>query len=170
MSSPILSFRPISKSSWISEHFSNQDVIYSYCGLCGKEGRLTRTRCCSRVVCDDADSYQMFTYARNSCYRNHDRYTVCSTHSTEHGGVGKWQDCAKCKEHFNDIESYVGFGTSSFNFMEEKWEDPPAFETTSCSRCGKMIKLNSEPYIISPGDGKLCQDCSSHKYWTSVRV
>ena len=23
---------------------------------------------------------------------------------------------AKCREHFNDIESYVGFGTSSFNF------------------------------------------------------
>jgi len=63
------------------------------CGLCGKTGRLTRTECCGKWICDDADEYVMFSYARNSCYRNHDRFTLCGYHHTE-GHAGDWKECA----------------------------------------------------------------------------
>ncbi|MEE8305138.1 MAG: DUF6398 domain-containing protein [Candidatus Tectomicrobia bacterium] len=50
------------------------------CGLCGRTGNLTKTECCGQRICDDAHTYRLFSYARNSCYRNHDRYTLCSFH------------------------------------------------------------------------------------------
>ena len=46
------------------------------CGLCGKKTKLIQTECCGNWICDDADKYVMFSYARNSCYRNHDRYIL----------------------------------------------------------------------------------------------
>ena len=49
------------------------------CGLCGSAERpLRRTECCSQWICDDEDQYVPFSFARNSCARNHDRYTLCS--------------------------------------------------------------------------------------------
>jgi hypothetical protein len=32
------------------------------CGLCGKRGRLVRTECCGQWICDDEDSYVLFSY------------------------------------------------------------------------------------------------------------
>jgi len=43
-----------------------------HCGLCGKKRKLTRTECCGQWICDDEDQYVLFSYAQNSCYRNHD--------------------------------------------------------------------------------------------------
>ena len=51
------------------------------CGLCGKTKNLTKMECCGNWICDDEHKYVMFSYARNSCHRNHLRYTLCGYHS-----------------------------------------------------------------------------------------
>src|SRR5690348_6145951 len=84
------------------------------CGLCGKTRKLTRTECCGQWICDDEDQYVLFSYARNSCYRNHDRYTLCSHHFHE-GHEGTWQDCPGCRADF-PTEMYVYYGTNEYNF------------------------------------------------------
>jgi hypothetical protein len=53
------------------------------CGLCGKRGKLTKTECCDQWICDDTENYVLFSYARNSCARNHGRYTLCAHHYNE---------------------------------------------------------------------------------------
>ncbi len=54
------------------------------CGLCGKAAKLTKTHCCDKWICDDEDKYVLFSYARNSCLRNHRRYTLCAYHYVGH--------------------------------------------------------------------------------------
>lgn len=125
------------------------------CGLCGKKGKLTKTECCGQWVCDDEESYVLFSYARNSCSRNHRRYTLCGFHFNE-GHAGGWQDCKKCRKDFK-TEIYVHFGTNEFNF--EKLANPPAFEPTRCTKCTKVIKLAEEGYSISKS-GTHCMACS----------
>lgn len=125
------------------------------CGLCGKKTKLTKTDCCGNWICDDADKYVMFSYARNSCYRNHDRYTLCSYHHHE-GHKGHWKDCEECKQSFQ-TEIYVGYGTNEYNF--EVLENPPAYEPTTCTRCGKVINLNMDGYSTSR-DGYSCEPCT----------
>lgn len=60
----------------------------------------------------------MFTYAKNSCYRNHHRYTVCCNHfDKEHSG--KWQNCHLCHLDFSNIpEMYVWYATNNYNFQK----------------------------------------------------
>jgi len=62
------------------------------CGLCGKTGTLIKTDCCGNWICDDEHKYVLFSYARNSCHRNHSRYTLCAYHHNE-GHAGDWKDC-----------------------------------------------------------------------------
>jgi hypothetical protein len=58
------------------------------CGLCGKTRKLTKTECCGQWICDDEGKYVIFSYARNSCSRNHRRFTLCGYHYTEeHEGI-----------------------------------------------------------------------------------
>ena len=66
------------------------------CGLCGKTGKLVRTDCCGNWICDDEGEYVLFSYARNSCHRNHGRYTLCGYHHNE-GHAGDWKDCSECR-------------------------------------------------------------------------
>ena len=61
------------------------------CGLCGKTGGLIKTDCCGNWICDDEHKYVLFSYARNSCHRNHSRYTLCAYHHNE-GHAGDWKD------------------------------------------------------------------------------
>ncbi len=129
------------------------------CGLCGKTRKLTRTECCRQWICDDENKYVMFSYARNSCHRNHNRYTLCGAHSNE-GHEGRWQDCAKCRESF-PTELYVYYGTNEYNF--EKLADPPAFEPTRCARCGAVIKLGQSSYSRK-GDEYFCGDCTAREF------
>jgi len=129
------------------------------CGLCGKTGKLTKTECCGQWICDDEDKYVLFSYARNSCYRNHRRYTLCGYHYAE-GHPGRWQDCPQCKDDF-ETEMYVWYGTNEFNF--EKLEDPPEYEPTKCSKCGRVIVLSEEGYSCR-GDEYLCQDCTALEF------
>ena len=120
------------------------------CGLWGKTDNLTKTECCDQWICDDEDQYAMFSYARNSCHRNHRRYTLCGFHHVE-GHKGDWKDCPQCRDAF-ETEMYVWYGTNEFNF--EKLPNPPEFEPTKCSKCRRVIRLAEQAYTQI-----------GHKYW-----
>ena len=133
---------------------SKQKPDIRRCGLCGKTTKLTKTECCGQWICDDEDQYVLFSYARNSCYRNHDHYTLCSYHHNE-GHAGHWKDCKKCRDAF-ETEQYVWLGTNEYNF--EKLENPPKYDPKHCSKCGKVIKLGTDGYS-QQGDVYTCYTC-----------
>lgn len=126
------------------------------CGLCGKTGKLIRAECCGNWICDDEDRYVMFSYARNSCHRNHRRLTLCGFHSGE-GHPGRWQDCPQCREAF-ETEMYVWYGTNEYNF--EKLPNPPAYEPTTCHACGRVIVLGDGGYSMRDGR-HFCGQCTA---------
>ena len=126
----------------------------NHCGICGKTGKLTKTECCGQWICDDADQYVLFSYAQNSCYRNHDRYTLCSSHHNE-GHKGDWKECRKCREGL-ETEIYVWYGTNEYNF--EKLTNPPSYKPTKCAKCGKIIKLGEDGYS-QIGIQYFCERC-----------
>ncbi|GAB4823360.1 hypothetical protein N2152v2_010406 [Parachlorella kessleri] len=124
-----------------------------HCGLCGnRKGPFTRTPCCKKVICDDENTYQMFTYARNSCKRNHDRYTLCSYHHGERHG-GHWKDCEKCKKNFHPFD-YYQMGTnrpdepSKSNFDDDVLDGPPP-PKPRCATCKCEIDTGMEQHSFS---------------------
>jgi len=125
------------------------------CGLCGKTARLTQTECCGNWICDDEANYVMFSYARNSCDRNHRRYTLCGYHHNEEH-AGSWQECAKCRKDF-EAEDYVYYTTNEHNF--ETLANLPAFEPTRCVACGVVIRRGYEGHSRGP-DGFRCEACA----------
>lgn len=125
------------------------------CGLCGATKKLTKTECCGNWICDDEDQYVIFSFARNSCYRNHHRYTLCGAHHSQ-GHRGRWQDCKKCRDDL-EPEMYAHFGTNEYNF--EVLEDPPAYLPTHCHRCQRVIVLAEGGYSYS-SQGYLCGECT----------
>ena len=125
------------------------------CGLCGKTRRLTKTECCNRWICDDEDTYVMFSYARNSCHRNHRRQTICAYHSNEEHD-GRWQDCGDCAREF-PTEMYVWYATNEYNF--EVLQNPPSFAPTYCAGCGSRLSLPNGGYSLEAGK-YWCTDCS----------
>lgn len=125
------------------------------CGLCGKTTNLTKTECCNQWICNDQDQYVLFSYAQNSCYRNHERYTLCSHHYNEQH-VGCWKDCKDCMKNF-ETEMYVWFGTNEFNF--EKLLNPPKYTPKRCAECKKIIRLIKDGYTVK-GDQYSCLKCS----------
>jgi len=129
------------------------------CGLCGKTKNLTKTECCGQWIRDDEHNYKLFSYAHNSCHRNHRRYTLCG-HHYEEGHSGDWKTCQKCR---NDIvtEMYVYFGTNEYNF--EKLANPPKSKPTRCTKCGKVISLSQDGYLIKGGK-YYCMECSAIKW------
>jgi hypothetical protein len=129
------------------------------CGLCGKTSNLTKTECCGQWICDDEDQYRLFSFARNSCSRNHRRYTICGHHYAE-DHAGSWQDCPKCKKDI-ETELYVYYGTNEYNF--EKLENPPAYKPTKCAKCGAVIKLDQGGYSIK-GKSYFCEKCTSNAF------
>ncbi len=125
------------------------------CGLCGKTENLTKTPCCGQWICDDEDQYVLFSYARNSCYRNHRRYTLCGYHyGEEHSG--DWKMCPECREAF-ETEMYVYYGTNEYNF--EKLENPPEYEPTRCAKCNTIIVLSEGGFSIK-SEQYFCAKCS----------
>jgi hypothetical protein len=125
------------------------------CGLCGKTENLTKTECCGQWICDDADQYVLFSYARNSCYRNHQRYTLCGYHYGE-GHPGRWQDCPQCRDDI-EPEMYAYYGTNEYN--SEVLENPPAYEPTRCAECGQVIVLSEGGYVVRRGE-YVCGTCA----------
>ena len=129
------------------------------CGLCGNTENLVKTECCDNWICDDEGQYVAFSFARNSCMRNHRRYTICGTHHVEEH-IGQWQDCQECRELF-ETELYVYHGTNEFNF--EKLKNPPPYKPTRCNDCNRVIRLGYEGYSTG-ADGYLCEKCSNKKF------
>ncbi len=125
------------------------------CGLCGKTKNLTKTECCGNWICDDEHKYVLFSYATNSCSRNHRRYTLCGYHFNE-GHKGDWKTCKKCRTGF-ESEMVVWYGTNEHNF--EKMPDPPSYEPTQCSKCRTIIKLGADGYTRS-GEEYWCENCA----------
>jgi len=127
------------------------------CGLCGRSAELTKTECCDQWICDDEDKYVMFSYQRNSCYRNHRRYTLCSFHQAEEHS-GSWKDCPECIADFEtETEMYVYYGTNEYNF--EILDNPPSFEPTKCTECGNIIILREDGYSCKGGE-YWCEQCT----------
>ncbi len=129
------------------------------CGLCGKSGKLTKTECCDQWICDDEAQYVIFSYARNSCHRNHRRLTLCAYHFTE-GHPGNWQECQNCRDSF-DTETYADYGTNEYNFVRLK--NPPSYEPKKCIGCGEIIILNQGGYSCK-GNDYWCQTCTHANY------
>ena len=134
------------------------------CGLCGKTGKLTRTSCCGNWICDDAGDYVAFSYARNSCFTNHHKYTICAFHHHE-AHEGRWQDCAQCREA-QPLELYVHSATNEHNF--EKLANPPKFEPTHCAGCGVVIRLAQDGYTLK-GDDYFCASCGLGELGSSTQ-
>lgn len=125
------------------------------CGLCGKTKNLIKTECCGNWICNDEHKYVLFSYATNSCRRNHRRYTLCGYHFSE-GHEGDWKTCQKCRSEF-EPEMVVWYGTNEFNF--EKMPDPPSYEPTHCAKCGTIIKLATDSYTRAGGE-YWCEKCA----------
>lgn len=127
------------------------------CGLCGSaKKKLKKTECCDNWICDDEDNYALFSYARNSCARNHRRFTLCGFHHAE-GHKGDWKTCKECLESFeHELEMYVWHGTNEYNFT--KLENPPDFKPTFCYKCGKRIVLPDGGYGVLCG-AYHCAEC-----------
>lgn len=130
------------------------------CGLCGKTKKLTKTECCNRTICDDLDNYVPFSYARNSCSKNHEKYTLCAFHFNMNH-AGNWQDCSPCRENFDKMELYIYSGTNEYNF--EVLDNPPHYKPTHCDDCSKVIRVGREGYSIIKKK-TLCMDCNPHDY------
>ena len=139
---------------------NKEDVDFPRCGLCGKTTKLTKTECCGQWICDDEDQYILFSYARNSCYRNHRRYTLCGYHHSE-GHSGNWKTCPDCRNEI-ETEMYVYYGTNEYNF--EKLEDPPEYEPTLCSKCNEVIVLSEGGYSMKGGE-YYCAKCTNIDLW-----
>ncbi|GAO98036.1 hypothetical protein Cva_00679 [Caedimonas varicaedens] len=125
-----------------------EKLFKPWCGLCGStEKRLTKTECCQNWICDDAHTYQVFSYANNSCYRNHDCYTLCAAHYHE-GHTGRWQDCQQCRDSF-DVPYYTYCGTNKYNF--DVLNNPEKY-TISCTHCDfRSHSIEDFPYQTSKG-------------------
>ena len=134
------------------------------CGLCGKAGKLTVTDCCGKPICDDEDKYVLFSYARNSCHRNHSRYTLCAHHHDE-GHKGDWKDCPDCRTSFA-TEMYVWYGTNEYNF--EKLPNPPSFEPTKCMKCGVVIRIGTDGFTQTK-EGYWCEACGAKEMEKRLR-
>jgi len=130
------------------------------CGLCGKTENLTRTECCNNWVCDDEDSYVMFSYSRVSCSRNHRRQTLCASHDAEDHD-GDWRECVECREGF-EPELVAYYGTNEYNFVT--LPSPPAFEPKRCTDCNAALDLGLGGYSISPGGVYRCASCANENW------
>lgn len=132
-----------------------QGQLKPRCGLCGKRGKLMKTDCCGNWICDDYDNYVLFSFARNSCVRNHDRYTLCAFHAHE-GHRGKWAVCQRCRRDF-DTEDYVWYGTNEYNFV--KLQNSPKFKPTHCAKCDLIIRRGEDCYTETPKGKYICERC-----------
>lgn len=148
----------------MAKHKSTPGGEMRRCGLCGKTKNLTKTDCCGNWICDDEDSYVLFSYARNSCHRNHGRFTLCASHRNEEH-KGNWQDCEACRKSF-ETEMYAWYGTNEYNF--EKLQNPPSYEPTHCSKCDVIIKLGEDGYTQS-GDKYWCEECAAKEMEKTIR-
>lgn len=127
------------------------------CGLCQKKRKQRqKTPCCDNWVCGSENEYVMFSYSRDICVRNHDRYTICAFHY-HNRHKGPWITCKKCRSSF-DTEDYVDMATNEYNF--EKLPNPPTYEPTICTKCKNIIVRAEGGYSTLPDGGFECMKCN----------
>lgn len=125
------------------------------CDLCSSTRKmLAKTPCCDNWICNDENDYVMFSYARNSCARNHRRFTLCGYHHNEEH-KGDWKTCKKCLDSF-ELEMYVWYSANEYNFT--KLENPPKYEPTHCRKCNEIIILSDDGYSSLCG-AYYCGNC-----------
>jgi len=124
--------------------------IKRQCGLCGKDDKLVKTKCCNNWICDNS------TIDEQNCLWNHNQYTLCAFHKTGKHQGNNWQKCEKCKEGI-ETELYVWYGTNDYNF--EKLKNPPPFEPKKCKNCSKTINLGVEGYLKRADGEYFCEWC-----------
>ncbi len=139
-----------------STRIAPRSASATQCGLCGKTRKLTKTECCGNWICDDEGNYVLFSYATNSCSRNHRCYTLCGFHHTEEH-PGRWIECKRCRGEIAETEMYVWYGTNEYNF--QKLLNPPAYEPTHCSHCKQRIALGEDGYSTK-GKQYFCEACT----------
>ena len=148
------------------------------CGLCGnRRGPFKLTECCNRLICDDDYSYEMFSYSKIHCARNHARYSLCTQHYNEKH-PGKWQDCKKCKE--DPLSDRIHGGTNhdgavpyeyawkagnppgkpfKFNFDEDAVKfDWNKIRYPICSTCKEPVDTAMGKFCITPDGTKFMHD------------
>lgn len=141
------------------------------CGLCGNRmPPFTLTTCCNRVVCDDQSDYQLMSYARNSCSRNHWRYSLCSFHHTEGHGSSDWKTCQECKSSFEEYEwfkmgSNPPEAPACVNFPDDVLTSETRPALPRCSQCQKEINFYANEafsvgYCSHGQSGMRCSRCS----------
>lgn len=64
--------------------------------------------------------------------------------------------------------SYVWYGTNSYNFLSETLRNPPEFQPSLCLGCKKKIVLQTEPHSLEPG-GVRCSACMMRKMGGRVK-
>jgi hypothetical protein len=124
----------------------------SCCGLCGNTKKaLTKTPCCNNWICDDEKSYTIFSFKRNSCYRNHSRYTICARHYHQ-CHFGPWQDCKECKKD-SDSAEYIYFGTNEYNFEALKNPEKVIINCANCDFTADTI----DAFSFQTSQGYYCE-------------
>ena len=141
-----------------NKKISKENNIKPRCGLCGKRGKLVKTECCGNWICDDEDKYRMFSYTKNSCARNHRRFTLCGFHAAEEH-KGDWKLCQECKEAFHP-EMYDWYGSNEYNF--DKLDELLSFTPIRCDVCHSMILQSQESYTALPDGTYKCEHCSKN--------
>lgn len=129
------------------------------CGLCDKRGKVIKTNCCNNWICNDEHKYVLFSYARNSCSRNHRRFTLCGFHKNE-DHEGQWKTCEECINSFHP-EMYDWYGANEYNF--DKLDELLPFTPIRCGNCQKMILQSQESYTALPDGTYLCEYCSERR-------
>jgi hypothetical protein len=70
------------------------------------------------------------TFLKNSCRRNHDKYTLCGQHFREKH-IGDWKKCKICKNQNSDVD-YTNLSTNNFNFEKLNIQK----KEIKCANCG----------------------------------
>ena len=131
---------PDPSTSAVQDCVSADAQLDTYCGLCGKRGTiyparnsaLTHMYCCNRVVCDDEEG------GDRSCFRHHSRHSLCTVHykyCNPRKRPADWRDCTTFIDHVSYMEWYIGWGSSRWNFREDKWHPPYMFQKSRFWAC-----------------------------------
>ncbi|CAG9461829.1 unnamed protein product [Pedinophyceae sp. YPF-701] len=134
------------------------------CTMCGSTRKLKRLECCGEWICDAQDDYVMFSYSRDFCDRNHERYTRCASHANDKHR-GDWRTCKECASLGEDDLGRNWHATCGYNFVPPLEKDCPKGEmlTETCVECKRRLFPGLEKYsrsFMPVANPYTCQECS----------
>jgi len=137
----------------------------SKCFICHskvKEVDLTYTECCNLPICNNSQEYELMSYSRDFCHRNHALYTSCHTHHEEEH-EGDWRDCDECNQLKNGARPFLT--TNGFNITPclERYIPQESMLTFPCDTPGcKSRMMPGHSASTFSGGKNLCILCSPH--------